>query len=59
MAKKNHLQAKNKCKDCVYARDFHERNYKGEYFLCKCDFQSRSMFVNIEGCDKFKRSNEG
>lgn len=55
MAKKTNLQEKNRCRDCVHARDFHEYNHKGEHFLCKCDFQARSMFLNIEGCDKFKR----
>lgn len=55
MAKKTVQKEKNKCRDCTYARDFHEYNHKGEFFLCKCDFHARSMFVNLEGCDHFKR----
>ena len=52
MAKKTHQRGK--CKNCAHARDFHTKNWKGEFFLCRCDYQSRSMFINIEGCDMFK-----
>lgn len=47
-----------RCRDCAHATDFHERNWKGEYFLCKCKYQARSMFVNLEYCDNFKRKSE-
>ena len=53
MAKKKEGE-KNRCRDCIHARDYHERNYKGEFFLCKCDYQSRSMFLNIDCCNNFK-----
>ena len=43
------------CRDCQYATDYHEKNYKGEFFLCKCKFQKRSMFLNKDYCNNFKR----
>ena len=43
------------CRDCRHAKDFHEKNSKGEFFLCKCKFQRRSMFLNKDYCDEFKR----
>lgn len=54
MAKKTQQQKPTyTCKDCLHARDFHEKNYKGELFMCKCDYQKRSMFLNRDYCDKF------
>lgn len=55
MAKKVQQKHTYTCKDCRNARDFHEKNYKGEFFMCKCDFQKRSMFLNRDYCDKFKK----
>ena len=43
------------CRDCQHATDYHEKNYKGEFFLCKCKFQKRSMFLNKDYCERFKR----
>lgn len=52
MAKKE--QPKHRCRDCKFATDFHELNPKGEPFLCRCKFQSRSMFLNFDYCSNFK-----
>lgn len=43
------------CRDCVYATDYHDKNHKGEYFMCKCKFQKRSMFLNRDNCNNFKK----
>ena len=43
------------CRDCRFATDFHEKNYKGEFFLCKCKFQKHSMFLNKDYWREFKR----
>lgn len=43
------------CRDCVHATDFHDRNYRGEFFMCRCPFQARSMFLNLSFCDNFKK----
>lgn len=42
------------CKDCQFAKDFHEKNYKGEFFLCKCIHFHYSRFLNRDYCDHFK-----
>lgn len=55
MAKKVEQKPTYTCKDCRNARDFHEKNYKGEFFMCKCDYQKRSMFLNRDYCDNFKK----
>lgn len=41
------------CKDCRHSRDFHEKDCKGDFFLCKCDFQKRSMFLDNDCCENF------
>lgn len=56
MAKKNVVsQTVYRCRDCRYAYDYHEKNLKGEYFMCKCPFQKRSMFLNRDVCDRFEK----
>lgn len=57
MAKKKGKE-KDRCRDCVHSRDYHERNHKGEFFLCLCDYQSRSMFLNLDCCKNFKKNNK-
>lgn len=42
------------CRDCKYATDFHERDYKGEFFLCRCKFFQYSKFLNRDWCSNFK-----
>lgn len=44
-----------RCRDCVYATDFHEISSKGVPFLCKCKFQTRSMFLNYDYCTNFRK----
>lgn len=55
MAKKE--KPTHKCRDCAHAYDFHEMSARGVPFLCKCPYQTRSMFLNYDCCDKFKRKN--
>ncbi len=44
--------AKHKCRDCAKAYDFHSKNVKGEFILCRCPhIKEYSMLVNHEGCD--------
>lgn len=53
--------AKNKpqqtlfCRDCSYAYGFHEKNYKGDFFLCKCPYFKSSRFLNKDYCENFKK----
>ena len=55
MAKKIKEQNLHTCKDCKFATDFHEKNHKGEFFLCKCKFFHYSKFLNRDCCDKFEK----
>lgn len=54
MAKKRREKPLFFCRDCYYATDFHEKNYEGEYFLCKCKFFPFSRFLNRDYCENFK-----
>lgn len=42
------------CRDCIHAKYFHEKNHKGEFFLCKCKFFKSSRFLNKDYCNEFK-----
>jgi hypothetical protein len=46
---------KYRCRDCKYAKDFHEKNMEGEFFLCRCKFFTTSRFLNLDWCEKFER----
>jgi hypothetical protein len=52
MAKK--VAPKTNCRDCVHAKDFHEKNSKGEFFLCKCQFSHRSRFLDRDTCENYR-----
>lgn len=53
MAKKE--RSEYRCRDCMFATDYHEIGAKGVPFLCKCKFHTRSMFLNLDWCDNFKK----
>ena len=43
---------KHLCRDCDKAYDFHCKNVRGEFFMCRCPHvQGHSMLMNHEGCD--------
>lgn len=55
MAKKQINKNVHKHRDCAFARDFHDLNYKGEPILCKCDYFPYSMLLSDPACyDNFK-----
>jgi hypothetical protein len=55
MSKKIIFQSKYHCRDCVHSYDWHEKNLKGEFFMCRCPFFEWSKFLNRDICDKFKK----
>nr|DAF06835.1 MAG TPA: hypothetical protein [Caudoviricetes sp.] len=55
MAKKEIIQSKYHCRDCVHSYDRHEKNLKGEFFMCRCPFFASSRFLNLDVCDDFKK----
>lgn len=52
---KNKTQQTLFCRDCSYAYGFHEKNYKGDFFLCKCPYFKSSRFLNKDYCENFKK----
>lgn len=48
-------QSKYHCRDCVHGYDRHEKNLKGEFFMCRCPFFTSSRFLNRDVCDKFNK----
>lgn len=57
MAKKAKSHTDVFCRDCKHAYGFHEKNHKGEFFLCKCPFFHYSRFLNKDYCENFKKKN--
>ena len=61
MAKKSSKQqaaqkTEQYCRDCELAYDFHELDYHGNPFLCKCPFEEWSQFLNHPNyCRHFKK----
>lgn len=54
MAKKLTSAKGYHCRDCSHAYDYHEVDYKGDFFLCKCPFFQFSKFLNRDYCERFK-----
>ena len=42
------------CRDCIHATDFHEKDSKGEFFLCRCKFSKRSHFLDRDTCENYQ-----
>ena len=55
MAKKvKPSETKYHCRDCKHSYDWHEKDYKGEFFLCRCPFFKYSKFLNKDHCEHFE-----
>lgn len=54
MAKKVKERPTKFCRDCKHAFDYHEKNLKGEFFMCKCPFHQWSKFLNHSHCKHFE-----
>jgi hypothetical protein len=56
MAKKvnKKIQEKPKfyCRDCVYCKDFYNKNYKGDLFMGKCEITGFSVILDVHFCEK-------
>lgn len=46
-----------RCRDCGKHYDEHERDYKGEFFMCRCPHvEGRSVFLNdLRICGDFEK----
>lgn len=55
MAKKVIPQSKYHCRDCRHSYDWHEKDWKGDVFMCRCKFSQWSKFLNRDICEKFER----
>lgn len=47
------------CRDCKHSYDWHEKDYKGEFFLCRCPFFKYSKFLNKDHCEHFELKRNG
>ena len=49
---------KHICRDCRHSYAHHERDHKGEFFLCKCRRREWSQFLDIpQVCKDFETIN--
>ena len=42
------------CRDCKNSYDWHEKNYRGELFMCRCRFSEWCKFLSDNQCGKFE-----
>ncbi len=47
-------ETKYHCRDCKHSYDYHENNWKGEPFLCRCPFCKFSKFLDKDYCNNFE-----
>lgn len=45
------------CRECQHSYDWHEKNWQGELFMCRCKFGKWSKFLSDKQCDKFELRN--
>nr|DAE56043.1 MAG TPA: hypothetical protein [Caudoviricetes sp.] len=56
MAKKRKTEKQEGCCAlCVHSYDWHEKDYKGEFFLCRCPFHKWSKFLYRDWCEHFQK----
>lgn len=47
------------CRDCEHSFDYHEKNYMGEPFMCRCPFHKWSRFLDKDFCpEHFKKRHD-
>lgn len=42
------------CRDCEHSYDWHEKDWKGDLFMCRCKFSQWNKFLNRDVCNKFE-----
>ena len=40
-------QPKFQCRDCGHSYDWHEKNWKGELFMCRCPYHNEGKFCKF------------
>ncbi|OUN75122.1 hypothetical protein B5G09_12975 [Alistipes sp. An54] len=53
---------KHQCRDCTHSYDWHEKDWKGDLFMCKCPFHTEgkySKFLSDPQCEHFKLRGNG
>lgn len=49
-------QPKFQCRDCWHSYDWHEKNWKGELFMCRCPYHNEGKyckFLSDPQCEHF------
>lgn len=52
-------EARHACRDCKHSYDWHEKNWRGELFMCRCRIRPYSRFLDDPECEKFELKNDG
>ena len=50
------------CRDCAHSYDRHEKDWRGEEFLCRCPYYKEgrfSKFLNDPQCEMFEPKGNG
>lgn len=56
MHKKIPDSPKHHCRECKYSYDFHEKDYKGDFFMCRCRLSKYTKLLDSYCCNKFEIS---
>ena len=56
LQKKQREQPKYQCRHCRHSYDWHEKNWRGELFMCRCKFYKEGKycrFLSDPQCEHF------
>jgi hypothetical protein len=54
--RKDEEKQKYQCRHCKNSYNWHEKNWKGDFFMCYCDFHKEGKFSKLlsdRQCDQF------
>lgn len=56
------VSSKYKCKDCKHSYDWHEKNWQGELFMCRCPYHTDGKYIKFlkdPQCERFELRRDG
>nr|DAT92790.1 MAG TPA: RUBREDOXIN TRANSPORT, RUBREDOXIN, GUILLARDIA THETA [Caudoviricetes sp.] len=53
MRKQQQEKPKYQCRHCQHSYDWHEKNWRGEFFMCRCKFSEWCKFLSTPQCEHF------
>ena len=60
--KQQRERPKYSCRDCIHSYDWHEKNWRGKLFMCRCPHYKEGKFSKLlddPQCNVFELRNNG